>query len=273
MKKLILSCLLVILSLPAQATEKEKAFDRIMKAETIRCGYGTFKPWIYHDSATNDLTGFVVDIMEEIGRQSNLKLTWGEEISWGEFATALYSGRVDVACSTMWNDPARARQIMFTDPLFYTAVHAWSRTDDNRFSSNKDINKPDIRIAVQDGDFTYGLAKRLFPQAQLVTIPQGAAWGDIMLNVTTKKADILFIDVVSVMNFNETNETKLKKVPLKDPVAVYGNTLAVSIREPELKEFLNANVRYLIQSGKLEELTAPFLKTYPDSLILPRKPY
>lgn len=270
---LLTALLLVCLTAPAFAAEKTSAYDRIMKTQTLRCGYGTVKPYIWQDT-DGKLTGFYVELAEELARQVNLKLEWPEETGWAEIPTALYNGRVDLACSIMWNDPVRGRQMAFTRPLFYTPVYAWHAEGDARFSGNlEDINDPAVRIAVQDGDFTIALAKRMFPKAQLVSVPAAAQWTDLFMNVVTGKADIMLTETTTVVNFNANNKKKLVRMKGDTPLLVYGNAFGVSIREPELFAMVDNAVRYMQQTGRTADLTADFRKEYPGAILLPKTPY
>ena len=54
---------------------------------------------------------------------------------------------------------------------------------------------------------------------------------------------------------------------------LYGNSFAVGIHEYELKEVLEATVSYLVDTGRIDDLTAEFLKKYPDSIIPASKSY
>src|SRR4051812_29807285 len=104
MKKICLTLIpaFLLFSLPAFAAPKESAYDRVMRTQTIRCGWGTNNPWIYQDLKTGQMRGVIADVMNEIAGKLNLKLEWPEETGWGNLPEALESGRVDVACSTMW---------------------------------------------------------------------------------------------------------------------------------------------------------------------------
>lgn len=275
MKRFFFCAALLLCAFPAFAAEKESAYDRVMKTQTIRCGYGTNKPWIYRDEQTGKLVGLNVDIMQAIADQLGLKLEWPEETGWGDLPIAMQSGRFDVACSSLWTDPVCGMHVAYPTPLFYMAIHAFARADDARFSAGtmETINDPATRLAVQDGDFSMIIAKRFFPKAQMTAIPSNAQWNQTLQDVIAGKADIVFSDSTNVSNFNENNEKKLVRVPLPEPVSLYGNALAVGIQEHELKEMIDTVVKHFIYTGKMDELTADFRRKYPDALILPERPY
>jgi len=214
MKKLLFALLLVLVSFPVFAADKDSAFDRVMKTQTIRCGYGTFPPWIYQDLQSGKMTGFSVGVAEALAAQLGFRLDWAEETGWGSLPESLYTGRVDVACSLLWIDPARSKQVAYTRPLFFTPVHAYAREDDTRFTGKtEEIDDPVIRIAVQEGDVSAALANREFSKAQSITSPQSVPSNQLLLDVTTGKADVVFSDPLNVQGFNDAQQKKLKKFP------------------------------------------------------------
>ncbi|MBP9867952.1 MAG: amino acid ABC transporter substrate-binding protein [Alphaproteobacteria bacterium] len=276
MKNLLLALMLLFLAMPAWAEEapKESTYDRVMRTGTIKCGYGSIKPWIYQDLKTGKMVGVTVEIMEEVAKQLSLKLEWPEETGWANLPTSLNTGRVDVACPTMWVDPMRGKYVAYTRPLFYSAVHMYMRQGEKRFTGKmEELNQPDIKITVQDGDVSAELAKRYFPKATLISIPQSASGSELLLNVTTGKADVTFGETVYIKDFNKNNEIQLERIPLKHPVNVYANALAVGIHETELKEMLDAAVVYLLNNGKIAEIIGKMTKEYPDAVLLPSRPY
>ena len=249
------------------------SFDHVQKTGEIRCGYGISDPWVYMDFKTNKPAGLMVTIAEALGKVLNKELIWGEETGWANMPQALYNGRVDVACSTLWNDPARGNFVAYTDPVFYNPIYAYTRATETRFDTREDINQTTVTIAAQDGGFSADIAMREFSNAKIKSIPQFAAWQDLFLNVATGKADILFADEMSIENFNKNNEKKLKRVALDKPVSVYGTSFAVSIKDHAMFQYIQTGVRQLHQSGQIDVLTKEFREKYPDSMLMVKSPY
>jgi len=257
------------------AAEKESAFDRVMRTQTIRCGYGTADPWIMKDVETGAMTGFYVEIMEEVAKSLSLKLEWPEETGWANIPTSLATGRVDVACSTLWVDPMRGRQVAHTRPLFYSPLYVYTRASDKKFNKNTDLNKLDVKIVVQDGDISAALAKRHYPKATLVSLPSTASVAEFYENVVTGKADIVFSDGTTTGKYNEgrPEDKKLRRIPGTEPAAIYANAYAVDIHDPAMKEMLDSAVLYLLDNGFMDEAIARFNKKYPDAVIPVSKNY
>ncbi len=275
MKIIYLALALITFSLPAFAAEKESAYDRVMRTQTIRCGYGTADPWIMKDTATGAMTGFYVEIMEEVAKSLSLKLEWPEETGWANIPTSLATGRVDVACSTLWVDPMRGRQVAHTRPLFYSPLYVYTRANDKKFDKNSDLNNSDVRIVVQDGDISAALAKRHYPKATLVSLPSTASVAEFYENVITGKADIVFSDGTTTGKYNEgrSEDKKLRRIPGTEPAAIYANAYAVNIHDHAMKEMLDSAVLYLLDNGFMDEAIAKFNKKYPDAVIPVDKNY
>ncbi|MCI5060578.1 MAG: transporter substrate-binding domain-containing protein, partial [Alphaproteobacteria bacterium] len=99
MKKFILLLALLTFSFPAIAADQNVAYDRIEKSRKIRCGYGIWHPTIIKDPATGEMSGIIYEYVEALGTALGLEIEWTEEIGWGEFPTALKTGRIDVMCA------------------------------------------------------------------------------------------------------------------------------------------------------------------------------
>lgn len=259
----------------ALAKEKESAYDRVMRTQTIRCVYAVGAPWISVDPNTGTRSGIMVDIMEEIGKALSMTIDWsGGEVAWGELGTAVESGRGDVTCSGMWAAANRARATAFTRPLFYTPIEIWARADDHRFDNAPErVNAPDVKIVVEDGDFNGVIAKSQFSKAQRISKPQLAGLEYYFLTLIDKKADVLLISNNYAQDFLNKRPGTIRKVPMPQPLRVYENVLGVNIREQELLSMVDAAVGDLLASGAMERIVKRYQKDYPGTFLMPAVPY
>jgi polar amino acid transport system substrate-binding protein len=101
-------------------------------AQTPVAGKGTltaaivpnYPPFEYKDPATDELTGFDVDLGTALAAKMGVKLKW-EETSFDQMMSALSTHRVDAILSGMTDLPARRESVNFLDyiksgPQFYT---------------------------------------------------------------------------------------------------------------------------------------------------------
>ncbi|HYF08134.1 MAG TPA: ABC transporter substrate-binding protein [Acetobacteraceae bacterium] len=88
------------------------------QAEALRVGSTpTGIPFTFLDTRTNQITGFMVDLIREIGRRQGFNV----EIQATPFAAliaSLTSNRIDIIAAAMLATPARREQIDFSDPVY-----------------------------------------------------------------------------------------------------------------------------------------------------------
>lgn len=74
-------------------------------------------PFTFLDTATNRITGFMVDLITEIGRRQG----FGVEVQTTPFAAliaSLTSSRIDLIAAAMLATPVRREQVDFSDPVY-----------------------------------------------------------------------------------------------------------------------------------------------------------
>lgn len=274
MKALFLTVLMLALSLPAHAGEKETAFDRILRTGVIRCGYYVFPPVTYRDPKTNELSGFSVDMMNGIAKRAALKIEWTEEVTFGNWAPALQSGRFDVVCTPMWPDIPMARAVAFTDALFYGGLSPLVRADDPRFKDDdlSRLDKPDVTFVVQDGNAIDALTREAFPHARIKAISASTDGPTILQEIVTKKADAILLDRNGEVEYNKNNPVKLKLIDKKNPVKAQAFALVVGRDEAKLQDFLNNAIRSLNAEGNIDRSLKKW-ESEPDLFLRAAKPY
>ena len=267
----IVTVLFLLLSITAaHAAEPKSAAQRVIDSGVLRCGYATSPPVLVKDVNTGKLSGSDYDIVEAIGQKLNLKVEWTEEVGWGNFIEGLRTNRYDMMCGSLWPDDARIKFLSLTRPVYYDRMLAYARIDDKRFDGDiEKINTPTTQIAVIDGDASAAFARQRFPQAKILSLPQTAVVADMMLSLTTKKADIIFLDPVRIAVFEKENKGKIRPVANVEPVNVIGTSFGVKGGELQLRDMIDTALRELINNGTVARLLA---KTSKD-LVPPKKDY
>ena len=251
---------LCLFSPPAKAAEKISVYDRVIGSGTIRCGYFSWPPYFMKDPNTGAISGLNYDYMMEIGRVLGLKIDWTEETTPGTAVTGLDTGRYDVMCASLWPDVSRLKNTLMTAPTFFSTDYAVVRKDDPRFDGGrKSFDDPSVTAAVLEGDVTYYLAGELYPKIKLLALPQSADGSQLLASVSSKKADVTFVDKGILADFNRTNGNVLKLATGLPPVRVFPECLAVKRGEVELKLMLDNAIRTINDRGR----PAEFIKRYP----------
>lgn len=247
--------------------------DRVVSAGKIRVGYVATTPQqVAKDPNTGKLSGMFYDIVEEAGKKLNLKIEWTEEVGFGTMIAGLNQGRYDIVGSPVWANGARALKADFSIPLTYNVMYAYARSDDTRLNKLEDINSADIKVTVVDGTTAQYLTKQNYSSAQVVSLPTLSAQSELLLNVVTKKADVVFIDPYVANTFLKNNpNASLKKIGNK-VVRVDGNSLMFNSGEIAFKDMLDVALREEINSGFIDGLLKKY-DTFGNSFYPAAAPY
>ncbi|MDO8240618.1 MAG: transporter substrate-binding domain-containing protein [Candidatus Moranbacteria bacterium] len=257
----------------ATPQKQETLKERVINAGKIRVGYlATTSQQLAKDPNTGQLSGMFYDVVEEAGKKLNLKIEWTEEVGWGTMIEGLNQGRYDMVGSPVWANGARALKADFSTPVTYNVMYAYARADDNRLNKLEDINSQDIKVTVVDGTTAQYLTKQRFSDAQVVALPQLSAQSDLLLNVSTKKADVLFIDPFVANTFMKNNPDAKFKIVENKIVRVDGNSIMFNSNETGFKNMLDTVLKEEINSGFIDELLKKY-DTFGNSFYPVATPY
>ena len=258
-------------SAPRQAAE-ESTYDRVMRTQTIRCGYAVWEPALKKDPQTGQLSGIFYDYMEELGKVLKLKIEWTQETGWGDFPEALRSNRIDVMAAGVWANGSRAPVVDFSIPLYFNAIYPYVRADDHRFDAKLDlINSPNITVAAIDGEMSSIIAKNRFPQAKVYSLSQLSNPSEILLSVATRKADVTCTDSATALDYMAKNPGSLRQVGSK-PLCLFGNTLPMRPGQEAFRRMIDNATRELLDNGTIERMIQKYEK-HPGSLYRVALPY
>ena len=258
----------------APGTVHESAFSRVIRTGTLRCAYIPYAPEMIVDPSTKKLSGFVYDIVEAIGKAADLKIAWTEEVSVSTMFEGLHMGRYDAVCAGLFEKVAQARQAVFTTPVDYSASYVYTRTDNTRLSPDiATLNRPEVTVAVIDGEISATLASSLFPKAKVFALPQTVSSPvEALTAVASGKADIAFSQKAVAETFIAHNPGQVRMVS-PTPVSAYSQTVAsFAPADVELKNFFDSAIRTLYANGVIPEI---FKKYDPQQLtyLLLKQPY
>ncbi|MEK7504803.1 MAG: transporter substrate-binding domain-containing protein, partial [Patescibacteria group bacterium] len=211
----------------------------VLNRKEIRVGYVIYPPGMIKDANTGELSGIFHDALEEAGKNLGLKINWVEEVGWGTMIEGLKAGRYDMIGSPVWPSAPRATQADFTRPLTYSVISVYSRANDNRFNNSWDaINSPDVRISVVDGELAQTIAQSQFPTAKVVSLPQLSDISQSLLNVSSGKADVAFVEPYIADAFLKNNPGSIKNVQPNNPLRVNGNSIVIGQGKEAAKIYL-----------------------------------
>lgn len=247
-------------ALPKNAPQKETTYERIIRTGELKCGYYVFPPAVYRDGKTGELSGLTIDMMNEIGKRSGLKITWAQEITWGTWAMDLQAGRYDVACAPQWPEVPQTRAVTFIDPMFYAGLSPIVRANDERFIADPTLdrlNKEDITILTQVGNATETLVSTHFPKAKIFTIPAESSGGEYYQTLKTKKVDAVITDRNGLFMYTRSNTSesdRYRAIEPHNPIKLQSFNMAIMHGEHELEHMLTMAQRDIMYDGTLDKI-------------------
>jgi len=232
----------------------QSVYERVSSSKTLRCGYITWPPFSSKDSATGKVTGFYVDLTEELAKGYGWKVEWVEEVALGDFVASLNSGRIDMLCAPLAPVQQRTQWAYFSTPHFFAPINAYVRADNVRFDDAPEgINAPDVKLSTMEGELSSILARTVYPKAQVVEITSQQGNTQLFENVVTGKADIILQDPFSFDFYDRSNPGKLKLVP-GATAGVFSAAFSMKFGEDAFKAVIDAGLGELQNRGYLKKI-------------------
>lgn len=246
MHKLLFAAVAVLIAVPAvlaQGTARTTApVDSLTAIRTkgeLKVGVSIFEPWVMRDKQ-GDLIGYEIEVARQLAEDLGVSLKI-QPVGFEGIIGDLNSGRFDVIITGMYATPERALSVNFTEPMNYSNVEfvANSEKADGR-NSIDDFNKSDVTIGFVAGTVYGDIAARHFPNAKTQIFGEELEMfaalqdGKIMAAIASTPAPEIY----------QKLSNKKVKVAIKEPLARYGESLAVRKGDMEFLNYLNTWVRY-----------------------------
>ena len=241
-----------------------EAFQRVIDAKTIRCGYFVWPPYFSKDVKTGEYGGIYYDLLEAIGKKLSLKIEWVEEVPWANMFEGLSTGRHDAICGPMFPTAERARVSDFTMNIVYAPTYLYARADDSRFDNKWDaINDPAVKFAILEGEANQTVAKENFPKANVFSSTNMADGNQIILDIAAGKADVTALEPVQPDRFMKANPGQIKRVE-GGPVRLQPLAIPIVPGEYRFKRMMDITIQDLQDSGVVDKIFKKHLEPHVD---------
>ncbi|MEF3331180.1 MULTISPECIES: transporter substrate-binding domain-containing protein [Oceanobacillus] len=222
------------------------------KGEIVAGTSGTLIGASYYDE-NDELTGYTVEIMREIGERLDLEVSF-EIMGADDLATAINSGRIDVGANDATITETNQEKFGFTDPYKYSYIVAAVRESDNsEIETLEDL----------EGKKAGGAASTIYSQiaehygAEVVTY--GNAPNEAYLSdISTARTDLVLNDyyltkfgVAAFPDFDLHLHPTLKFNPTEQ-------ALMMPKESTTLQEEMNGALNDMREDGTLSELAKEF---------------
>lgn len=234
-------------SAAAQAPS-QNSFQQIIDSKKLRIGgVATGAPWTVKDKESGQWGGQFYDIGKALATDMEVELEV-VETTWGNAILDLQANKIDVMFG-MNPTPKRALAVDFTVPVYNSALVVIAKTGFEP-KTWTDLNKPEVRIAVDMGSAHDQGASRLCPNATIVRLK---SLDEATLALSTGRVDaqcIFWMGGVRAVK----RDPRLGKVIA--PTPIFGSTSNAAVRREEdktLRDFLNTWIVYAQGLGLVRE--------------------
>jgi polar amino acid transport system substrate-binding protein len=240
----------------AQTDATESAWARINRTKVLRMGaVAGAAPYYHKDLASGEWQGFMIDFGKSLAASLNVKLDINET-SWGNSVLDLQSNKIDVFFG-LNPTPARALVVDFSDPLFNNAFVLVARKGFDP-KTWEELNKPDVKIAVDIGSSHDQVVTKTCPNAQIIRLEKAA---DATLALQTGRADCQVLAVVLALTVVSKNPT-VGHIVLPTPTQATTTNLGFRKEsDRQWVEYVNKWIGQTRASGKVKEVVLANMQT------------
>ena len=225
----------------------ESTLERIRRTKKLRIAALVGEPpYFTRDPFTKEWSGASVEMAKDIAKILDVELEYVDS-TYGNSVIQLQTGKVDLAMA-LTPTPQRALSIVFSHPT-YLHPYGIVAHESVQASTWADLNKPEVRIAVDLGSTQEMAARRYAPLAQITAY---ATRDEVMLALQSKKVDCAVFAVLLGLTAVKKNPSIGKFSMLTDPIVGLTSNLAFAKESnTDWRDFLNVWVDYNRDLGQI----------------------
>jgi len=226
----------------------ENTFQKIVSSKRLRIGgVATGAPWTMKDRDTGQWGGQFYDIGKALATDMEVELEV-VETTWGNAILDLQANKIDVMFG-MNPTPKRALAVDFTVPVYDSALVVIAKPGFEP-QTWADLNKPEVKIAVDMGSAHDQVASRLCPNANIVRFKTLDEATMALAGGRVDAQSIFWMGGVRAVK----RDPRLGKVVVPQPM--FGSTSNAAVRRETNKtfrDFLNTWIVYAQGLGLIRE--------------------
>ncbi|MBO4317005.1 MAG: transporter substrate-binding domain-containing protein [Mailhella sp.] len=239
----------ILTAVPAPAAGTDlSAIQKIAERGTIRVGFSSFVPWAMQDK-DGKYIGFEIDVMTRLAKDLDVDLQL-VPTNWDGIIPALLTDKFDVIVGGMGATPSRALSVNFTVPYDYSYMDAVLNTERcTDVKTEKDLNKPEVIIAVRTGTSAATHAKNFYPKATLRMFNDEAPAVEEVLSGRAHA----FVSSAPLPAMEALRHPDKLSQPFRIKSSRTPISFAIRKGDPDTLNVLDTWIRYVEEEGWLEE--------------------
>ncbi len=238
------------LATPASAQgAADTTLDRIRAAKVLRIAVLPGElPYFNKDLATGTWSGFSIEMANDIAKLLDVKLEYVES-TYGNSILDLQSNKIDLGFA-LNPTPQRALVVDFTNFVFPHPFGAMLKKG-LEAKTWADINKPEVKIAVDVGSANEAVARRFAPNA---TIKSLKSRDEVMLEMASGRVDCVVNALVLGLTAIAKNPSLGTYKILQSPTVTVASSCAVRHEvDKRWRDFLSVWIDYNRGIGQMRE--------------------
>ncbi|MGB6406855.1 MAG: transporter substrate-binding domain-containing protein [Planococcus donghaensis] len=237
------------------ATEEEKsAWDEIQEEGSLTVATsGTLFPTSYRSEGSDELTGFEVEVVREIGERLELEIEF-TELGFDEMLTSVQTGQVDLAANDIEITEDREENFIFSTPFKYSYGTAIVRSGD--LSGIETLEDLEGKKAAGASTSVYMQMAREYGAEEVVY--DNATNETYLRDVAIGRTDVIlndyYLQTLALAAFPELEITihpNLKYSPSEVGVVMNKDN-------SELADNVNGVIEEMLEDGTIAEISAEF---------------
>lgn len=199
----------------SSTTKTTDLYDTIKKEGVLKVGTeGTYPPFTFHDKS-NKLTGFDVDIANEVAKRLGVKAEF-KETQWDGIFAGLDAKRFDMIANEVGIQPERQAKYDFSEPYIESGAVLIVGKDNKDIKSFEDVKG---KKAAQSLTSNYGKMAKKFG-ANIVSVE---GFTQSVSLIQSKRVDATFNDKLSFLDYKKSHpDTPVKVVATESNLAQSG---------------------------------------------------
>ncbi|SEE36329.1 transporter substrate-binding domain-containing protein [Bradyrhizobium erythrophlei] len=244
------AALAVAMATPASAqTQADNTLDRIRANKVLRIAVLPGElPYFNKDLATGTWSGFSIEMANDLAKLLDVKLEYVES-TYGNSILDLQANKIDLGFA-LNPTPQRALVVDFTNLVFPHPFGAMLKKG-LEARTWADINKPEVKIAVDVGSANEAVARRFAPNA---TIKSLKSRDEVMLEMSSGRVDCVVNALVLGLTAIAKNPNLGTYKILASPSVTIASGMAVRREQDKRwRDFLSVWVDYNRGIGQMRE--------------------